>query len=112
MTQRTGLDSSLEDKTRDSPREQSKGESEPTGRDREEMLRKCRGDRNVDAFPPGSPPRRALRGISMLYSWHRPVVGFLVVPAWSAGLWAGAGRPHAGGSVGVGFETCPLPTWL
>lgn len=41
------------------------------------MLRKCRGDGNVDAFPPGSPPRRALRGISMLHGWHSPVVGFL-----------------------------------
>lgn len=74
MTQRTGLDSSLEDKTRDSPRESQR--AEPTGRDTEEMLRKCRGDGNVDTSPPDSLPRRALRGISMSYSWHRPVAGF------------------------------------
>lgn len=112
--QHTGLDSSLENKTRDSPRESQR--AEPTGRDREEMLRKCWDDGNMDAFPPNSLPGRALRGISMFYSWHRPVAGFLryqwFLPGLRAGLWAGGVRPLAGGSVGVGFEACPLPTWL
>lgn len=68
-------DSSLENETRDSPRESQR--AEPSERDREEMLRKCWDDRNVNAFPPNSLPRRALRGISMFYSWHRPVADFL-----------------------------------
>lgn len=68
-------DSSLEKETRDSPSESQR--AEPSGRDREKMLRKCWDDGNVDAFPPNSLPRRALRGISMFYSWHRPVAGFL-----------------------------------
>lgn len=51
--------------------------------------------------PPALPPRRALRGISMLCHWHQLMAGSLAswLPCPMCGLWAGGGRPRAGGSV-------------
>lgn len=57
------------------------------GRERKEMLRTYgRGEGNVDAFLPDSLPKRALRGISMLYNWHES--GFLLSQQLLTDLWA------------------------
>ena len=57
----------------------------------------ARGKGDVGAFSPVALlPRRALRGISMLRNWHQLIVSY---PRPVFGLWAGGGRPRAGGSV-------------
>lgn len=73
MSQCRGLIYSLENETR---RRQVNSQRE-NQRDREEMLKKFEAEGNVDASP-SLLPRRALRGISMFYNWHRSVTGFLL----------------------------------
>lgn len=81
------------------------------GRDREEMLRTYgREEGNVDTFLPDSLPRRALRGISMLYNWHRSVVGFLLSQLLLPGLWAmGWWGKAACWSSRLGIRGLPVP---
>lgn len=64
----------------------------------------------MSAFcPPALLPRRALRGISMLYNWHQLIASY-PGPFAGSGL-VGEGRVLVGQSQWP--EAClPLPTWL